>query len=296
MIRRILVSAALLLSAFAVRAQSVPFLNIADNARRMALGGADAAYSASKILDESYKGSADATYMMWQPQALGNNLFLLDGYYKLSDKFALAAGGRFNMYKPYDTMNETGNPGASYTPSEMMGFLGFHFGAADNLAIIANAKFISSKLASKYEGTAIAADLGVAYDFDGLTLALSARNIGSKLSYSKTVQNNLPMTVLLGAEKTFEFGDNALDLALDAGYMPLHSSMVAKAGAEFSIQHIFDIRAGYHFGSNKAVEPSYATVGIGANVKVVRLCFAYFIAGGDSPIKNTLAFSVGARF
>jgi len=296
MIRRILVSAALLLSAFAAGAQSVPFVNIADNARRMALGGADAAYSASKILDESYKGSADATYMMWQPQALGNNLFLLDGYYKLSDKFALAAGGRFNMYRPYVAMDGNGNPGASFTPSEYMAFLGFHFGAADNLAVMADVKMISSSIAPKYAGSAFAADLGVAYDIDGLTLALSARNLGTKLSYSKTVQNKLPMTVLLGAEKTFEFGDNALDLALDAGYMPLHSCMVAKAGAEFSIQRIFDIRAGYHFGSNKAVEPSYATVGIGANVNVVRLGFTYFVAGGDSPLKNTLAFSVGARF
>ena len=296
MIRRILVSAALLLSAFAVRAQSVPFVNIADNARRMALGGADAAYSASKILDENYKGSADATYMMWQPQALGNNLILADGYFRLSDRFALAAGGRFNMYKPYESMNATGNPGASFTPSEYMAFLGFHFGATDNLAVMANVKMISSSIAPKYSGNAFAADFGVAYDIDGLTIALSARNLGTKLSYSKTVQNNLPMTVLLGAEKAFEFGDNALSLALDAGYMPLHSSMVAKAGAEFSIQRIFDIRAGYHFGSNKAVEPSYATVGIGANVNVVRLGFAYFIAGGDSPLKNTLAFSVGARF
>jgi len=291
-----LVSAALLLSAFAVSAQSVPFVNIADNARRMALGGADAAYSASKILDENYKGSADVTYMMWQPQALGNNLFLLDGYYKLSDNFALAAGGRFNMYKPYEAMNATGNPGASFTPSEYMAFLGVHFGAADNLAVMANVKMISSSIAPKYAGNAFAADLGLAYDLDGLTLAISARNLGTKLSYSKKVQNNLPMTVLLGAEKTFEFGDNALDLALDAGYMPLHSCAVARAGAEFSIQRIFDIRAGYHFGSNKAVEPSYATVGIGANVKVVRLGIAYFIAGGDSPLKNTLAFSVGARF
>ena len=296
MIRRILVSAALLLSAFAAGAQSVPFVNIADNSRRMALGGADAAYSASKILDDSYKGSADATYMMWQPQALGNNLILADGYFKLADKFALAAGGRFNMYKPFDVMNEQGNPGASFTPSEYMAFLGFHFAAADNLAVMANAKMISSSIAPKYAGQAFAADLAVAYDIDGLTIAISARNLGTKLSYSKTVQNNLPMTVLLGAEKTFEFGDNALDLALDAGYMPLHSCMVAKAGAEFSIQRIFDIRAGYHFGSNKAVEPSYASVGIGANVNVLRLGFAYFIAGGDSPLKNTLAFSVGARF
>lgn len=296
MIRKIFISAAVLLAATCAWAQSVPFVNLADNARRMALGGADAAYSVSKILDESYKGSVDATYLMWQPQALNNNIVLADGYFRLSDKFAISAGGRFNMYKPYDTMNATGNPSGTFTPSEMMAFIGLNASAADNLAILADVKFITSKLAAKYSGQAVAADLGVAYDIDGLTLALSARNLGTKLSYSKTVQSNLPMTVLLGAEKSLEIGENALDFAVDAGYMPLHSCMVAKAGAEFSIQRIFDIRAGYHFGSNKAIEPSYATVGIGANVNVVRLGVAYFIAGGDSPLKNTLAFSVGARF
>ncbi|MBR5736399.1 MAG: PorV/PorQ family protein [Bacteroidales bacterium] len=296
MIRRILSIAALMLASLAASAQSASFVNLADNARRMALGGADAAYSVSKILDDSFKGSADATYVMWQPQALGNNIVMLDGYFKVADKFALSAGGKFNMYKPYESVNQQGNPAGSFTPSEMMGFLGFHYGVNDNLALVADIKFVSSKLAAKYAGQAIGADLGLAYDIDGLMLAFTARNVGTKITYSTSVQSNLPMTVLLGAEKSIDMGDNALDFAVDAGYMPLHSCMVAKAGAEFSIQRIFDIRAGFHFGSNKAVEPSYATVGIGANVNVVRLGFAYFIAGGDSPLKNTLAFSVGAQF
>ena len=296
MIKKILISTAAVLAAMTIHAQSVSFINLSDNARRMAMGGADAAYSVSKVLDDSYAhGTADASYMMWQPQALGNNIFMLDGFYRFG-KFGISAGGRYNMYKPLAAMSDQGNPGASFTPSEFMAFVGFHYGILENLAVMANVKFISSTLMAKYSGSAVAADLGVAYDVSGVKIALSARNLGSRLTYAKNVQNNLPMTVLLGGEKAFAIGSHTLDVALDAGYMPLHSCFVARAGAEFSIMNIMDIRAGYHFGSNSKVEPGYASVGVGANINAVRLGATYFIAGGSSPLRNTLAFSLGARF
>jgi len=78
--------------------------------------------------------------------------------------------------------------------------------------------------------------------------------------------------------------------------MPLHSCALAKAGIQFSLFNVADVMAGYHYGSNSRIEPSYATVGLGVNIKALRLGAAYVIPGVSSALENTLAFSLGARF
>jgi hypothetical protein len=54
-------------------------------------------------------------------------------------------------------------------------------------------------------------------------------------------------------------------------------------------------RAGYRYGGDSPI-PSFASVGAGVKFSGVKLDLAYLIAGGDSPMKNTLAIGLGYSF
>ena len=294
MIRKILVSVMLLLSALSLRGQSVSFVNMPDNARRLAQGGTDVSYSVSRLPERGYRASVEATYFMWEPGAL--NLYMVDGYAWLGQRLALSAKGRLHSIKSYEETDRNGNPGKTYNPSEYMFGLGLHYSVGNNISLLGQVNLISSNLATNFTGKTVAADIGVAYDMNDISFALTARNLGPDLKYSGSMHSNLPMIVMLGAEKYIGVSGNRLDVAVDAGYMPLHSCFLAKAGASFSIQYLVDIMAGYHFSGNNAVEPSYATVGLGLNVSVFELSAAYIISSSSWAPRNSLAFTLGARF
>ena len=294
MIRKILVSVTLLLAAMSLRGQSVSFVNMPDNARRLAQGGTDVSYSVSRLPERGYSGSVEATFFMWDPGAL--NLYMLDGYARLGERLALSAKGRLHSIKSYVEMDGNGNLGKTFNPSEYLVGVGLHYRVGNNISLLGQVNLISSKLATNFTGQTVAADIGVAYDMNDISFALTARNVGPDLKYAGSAHSNLPMVVMLGAEKIFGINGNGLDVAVDAGYMPLHSCFVAKVGASFSIHYLVDIMAGYHFGGNDAVEPSYATVGLGLNLSVFELSAAYIISSSSWVPRNSLAFTLGARF
>lgn len=53
---------------------------------------------------------------------------------------------------------------------------------------------------------------------------------------------------------------------------------------------------GYHYGDEKSIGGSYATVGLGAAVGPVRVDASYWIAGKESPVKNTWAVGLSLFF
>lgn len=297
--RRVLTFAVLLLAAVAAKAQTVSFINLPDNAERLALGGTDVAYDVSRMQESGYHGSAEATYFIWEPSALGIGTvgrYMADGYARLGESFAISARGRFNSTRSLTYMDDSGRPGVGFTASEFMAGVGLHYRPANALSVMARVNLISSNLAANFAAKTVAADVGVAYGFNDLSFALTLRNLGPKLKYAETASESLPMAVLLGAEYIMGLGSHMLDLSADAGFMPVQKCALVKVGARLSLFSIADIMAGCHFAGNSLVEPSYATVGLGANISLLRLSAAYIIAGSTSPLKNTMAFTLGARF
>ena len=69
---------------------------------------------------------------------------------------------------------------------------------------------------------------------------------------------------------------------------------MASAGAEYSILDIVDIRAGYHYGQNGTVLPTFASVGLGFEFFGVNLDAAYLISAGA--MKNTFSVGLGYSF
>ncbi len=126
-------------------------------------------------------------------------------------------------------------------------------------------------------------------------------NVGTKLDIS--VPSNpiaMPAYAKLGGSIDMPFSENhKLLAALDLGYtfMPsTDASFTAGLGLEYNfLKHGF-LRAGYHYGDEKSIGGSYATVGLGAAVGPVRVDASYWIAGKESPVKNTWAVGLSLFF
>lgn len=282
------VSALLLFTA--VASAQVPFVNLGYNAEQMAMGVTNATHDgAAAFSDES---TVDFSFLKWQPKAANSTMFGLNAAAKVSSRLAILVDGKFNSFPEMQGYDGNGNPSGILKPSQIYGALGASYAITGNFGLSLKAKFVSDKLVNNANANAVCADISFDYHNDGLDLALMAANIGSKLKYG-SASYSLPMFVKAGVVKEFQAGEScAVKIAADAGYVISEKSLAGGIGAELNVLKIVGIRAGYHFGSN--AEPSFATVGLGVNVSVLRLSAAYLI--GPKAAGNTIAASLGFAF
>ena len=280
----------LLLFQVSAGAQTVPFLNLGYNAEQMAMGAANATFNgAAAFSDHSV---ADVSFFSWQPKASNSTMIGLDAAVKAGSRIAVLIDGKSSFMPEIQGFDSFGNPSGTIQSSQMYAALGASYAITDNIAAFMRAKFVSDKLAADVKAGAVCADLGINYHAEGLDIALMAANIGSKLNYG-TASYSLPMLVKAGAVKELQAGESCtLKLAADAGYIISAKSLTAGLGAEVKLIDMIDLRAGYHIGT--ASEPSFATVGFGVDVSVLRVSAAYLV--GPKEAGNSLAATLGFSF
>lgn len=281
---------AFLLSQVSASAQTVPFVNLGYNAEQMAMGATNATFNGASVFNA--KSTADISYFNWQPAASGSTVLGLNAAVKAGSRLAVLVDGKFNVLPEIQGYDGFGNPSGSIKSSQMYAALGAAYGITGNISAFLKAKFVSDKLTDDVKAGAACADLGLNYHTDGLDVAIMAANVGSKLNYG-AVSYSLPMLVKAGAVKEFQAGEKfAVRIAADAGYILSAKSVCAGLGAEFSLMDMIDLRAGYHIGTE--MEPSFATVGLGIDISVLRVSAAYII--GPEEAGNSLAATLGFAF
>jgi hypothetical protein len=72
-----------------------------------------------------------------------------------------------------------------------------------------------------------------------------------------------------------------------------YSGMFGGIGVEYTYKQWGALRAGYHAADEKHVSSSYASVGCGIMFHGFGLDFAYMLANGDAPIRQTMVISLG---
>lgn len=223
---------------------AVPFLRIVSDARSGAMGDAGIAitpdanamhFNASKLVFAEQDLGVSATYTPWL-RALGlNDVYLayLTGFYKLDDLQALGFGLRYFSLGSIQFTDVNGEPLTTGRPNEFEVAAAYSRKLADNFSASITAKFIYSNLAAGQQvqgetiepGIAGAADIAFTYttpiemnnSSSNLTLGLALTNIGSKITYTRSVDRDfLPANFGLGAAWDIDLNDfNRLTIAAD---------------------------------------------------------------------------------
>ena len=72
------------------------------------------------------------------------------------------------------------------------------------------------------------------------------------------------------------------------------AKVAAALGAEYTYDGFASIRAGFHYGGESVMQPTFASVGAGVKFMGIKLDLAYLI--GSGAMKNTLALGLGYTF
>lgn len=294
--------AVLLLCLLCVRlsAQStMQFLNVNPDAATSAVAGTGIARPATAYAIENNLAAAalsesrmafSAGYGIWQPAVSRTGVVSAGGFFRIGDNFALAAGFKNFAAPTYSYVTEEGSSAVSFKPGEMAVSLGGALKLSDALSLGLDAKFARSSLADFAKASSLAADVSLAYCSGGFSAGLAVSNIGGKVRYSGSDSSySMPMAARAGAAYSIA------GFTASAEFDYLFSGVfMAGLGAEYLIEEIVALRAGYHFGDSVRAIPSYASAGLGVNFFGVSLNASYLFASGT--LGGTMMFGLGYSF
>lgn len=304
-IKLLLVVFSVYLAEAAVCAQTLPSLLMNQDAAVLAKGSAGVvseagAYSlqnnvAAMALTED-RMAAQAGFAIWQPSYANLKTIGFGAMYRVIEKLAFGVDFQYLMMPSYDAVSGNGITirDGKFTPKEYNVALGSSYAILDCLSAGATLRLAGSALSPEAEATVFGVDLGVMFKMNGIKAGVSVNNLGTKVKYGETAYPQ-PAMLKVGAGYTLEFGKSSIGIDAEADILFAKGLMVG-AGCEYSFDRLVFVRAGYHYGDSANVIPSHASVGLGVKVFGVTLDAAYLIAGGDSPMKNTMCFGLGYRF
>jgi len=223
---------------------SVPFLRIVPDARSGAMGDAGIAISpdanamhhnASKLAFVEQDLSFSATYTPWL-RALGlNDVYMayLTGYKRIDELSTLGFGLRYFSLGEINFTDDAGGSLGTGRPNEFEINAGYARKLSENFSLSVGGKFIYSNLAAGQRvgsveinpGVAGAVDFGLTYkkpiELSGsesnLTLGMAITNLGTKISYTNSINKDfIPTNLGVGAAWTFDFDEyNSFTITTD---------------------------------------------------------------------------------
>jgi hypothetical protein len=324
---------------------AVPFLRIVGDARSGAMGDAGIAisadpnamhFNASKLVLAEEDLAVSATYTPWLRSLGLNDVYLayLTGFKKLDELQALGFGLRYFSLGSIQFTDVNGEPLTEGRPNEFEVALAYSRKLSDNFTAGLTGKFIYSNLAAGQQldggevikpGVAGAADVSFTYqtelnsnsmDDSELTIGLALTNIGSKITYTQSIDRDfLPANIGIGAAWKMQFDDfNSLTIATDInkfmvptpcqgvdcdnaerraqspvsaifssfgdapeGFSEELRELMYSFGLEYWYDQQFAVRAGYFNEHIQKGGRKYLTLGLGLKYNIFGLNFSYLV-------------------
>jgi hypothetical protein len=271
-------------------------------------------------------------YANWLPQFHLSDLYFsyLSYAHPIPEWGTVGGGITFMNYGSTTATNESGQETGTFHSYDVAFTVAYGSPVSNKLGIGVGAKFIYSHLSDRGTGaeqgsgvgTSLALDVGVLYRqafVRGLTLAASLTNMGPAISYIDRAQADpLPMTIRVGGSyKLVDNEFNRLSVTMDLEkelvdryddgravpfYIALFSSwsnnefqneidgIIPHVGMEYWYSNLVGLRMGYYHDVLGQRYPM--TFGFSLAYSSYRFDFGYISAGKESPLTNTMIFSL----
>ena len=297
-------SLALSISASYAQSDAMSFLRIARDPASAGMGFAGAASTsgtawsafrnASVIPLSESRMDIGLGWQSWAPQGAKSNNINFGSAFRIGEKFGLAVGAAYQSGESYSMTDETGKDSGTFTPGEMIVGGGLGYEIIDGLAVGVNMRYASQKLAKDASYSAVCGDAFVTYSLKSLNISAGVSSFGTSVKGADGTCYSLPASATLGLDWTAGFAEaHAVRLAADADYF-FSGAVGAAAGVQYSFKDMIFARAGYHYGSDAAPLPSFASVGLGVKFAGVQLNAAYLLA--SEALAGTLTIGLGYSF
>lgn len=281
--KKILIVLCLMLVVWAGFAQAVPSLLVPADSRALSMGGVVLPSDASKL-------DVRAFYGLWAPKTAHNTLAGGEVFFRAGGRVSLTLEGRTFLDRPYDVTTAQGQVKGQFRPNDLIVGAGVTVNLTDAFSIGVKGRMVSSKIAEEAKGSAFCGDVTVAYTGDIFYAAVSARNLGSKLSYGGNTSYALPaLAAVQGSVRPVD----GLTVGAEVDYL-FSGALMAGLGLEYTFADIVSLRGGFHYGDAAKAVPMYASLGLGFQFAGFHLDAAFLTA--SKTLGNSFLISLGYAF
>jgi hypothetical protein len=331
----------------------VPWLTIAPDSRAGAMGDAGAAtspdiysqhWNPAKFAFIDGKGGVGISYIPWLRNLVPDiNIAYLSGYYRFDTKQVMSGSLIYSSYGKIEFTDDGGATQLIVNPNEWALDLGYSRLFSDNFSGGVTFRFIYSNLTHGYPaqgedtkpGLSLAADISGYYHkdlslFDRNSLfafGFNISNIGSKMSYTESYADFIPMNLKLGTALSLDLDRfNRITFTVDlnkllvpspdsaiteeqnisvpealfksfydapGGFLEELREITYSYGAEYWYNNIFALRTGYFHENTYKGNRQFFTAGAGFRMSGFTIDFSYLMPVAlNHPLARTLRFSL----
>lgn len=229
-----------------------------------------------------YDGTFDAafSYSRWNPSGECGNHFALGAAGRLGKRYGISAAAALQRAVGYE----------GWTPTDFHLSLGLSMALSDLFSVGIGGHYLSSTLSQEDHLSGFAMDLSLLLRKGGFSAFLGLSQLGSASLGDKVYPT--AASVPLGAAYALILGEHCLEADLDADFS-LSGGVILSGGLQYSWRDFLFLRGGYHWGSAKAVLPSFASAGLGVHWKGIRADAAVLLGG---PLSRTLTVGIAYGF
>jgi len=272
---KMLMMVALMLT-FLAGQSGVDFLKIGVGARAMAMAGAytgiaegaEASYWNPAGLAQIEHIELAAMHLQWSTDIMYEFLSYAQKFPTIG---AFGLGISYLGFGDIDARDEFGQSLTGFSAYDVCGMFSFARPINEQLNIGANAKLFQEKIGDD-NATGYALDIGGLYSLAKARFGLSLRNLGMKLKFVDE-EFSLPMIVSLGVSY-YPLGSQ-LVLALAGDYQIESERGNVRFGAEYWIQEMLAVRAGYQYKTKDDELGILNGFGAGLGVKKMKFGIDY---------------------
>ena len=234
-----------------------------------------------------------ADYSQWAHSALGSDRMAIASFISLGPRFKLSLAALYGMGASYEMIDDRGVSTGEFQMSDMMGAVGISLLLAPQLSVGVNARYAMQQLDRSGGPSSVMADAYLMYKLGAVQLSAGAMSLGPGTKDEAGASFGAPASGNLAAWAEFPVSVHSFGVGLDSDVF-FNGGVSVSAGAEYSFNKMLFARAGYHFATDKAPIPSYASAGLGVKIAGVTLDAAYFL--GSSTVGGSLNLALGCRF
>lgn len=254
-----------------------------------------AASNPAKLLFSDSRGEGAAMFRSYAPDGVSSTDFGAAFGMRISSRFSVSASGFRQGQDKYEVINEYGDyTGETFTPSNLGLSVGLGVKIIDKLAVGVTGAFYKSEVAKGSSYNAVGLNALLMASLGSFKLTGGVANIGGSIKDEAGSSFSMPTSVTLGGDWATTLGKvHGVDVALDADYFFKGGASVA-FGAQYDWKKMLFARAGYHFGSDKCLLPSFASVGAGVAFHGFGVDFSYLL--GNDHLGKTIMVGLRYRF
>ena len=271
------------------------FLNIGVGARAIGMGGAftsvadnsSAIYWNAAGLRRLENSQAEFSHQSWYQDVTIENLQIAFPGKKVS----FGAGLTYLNFGQIKSFDAAGDPGEELSMYNMAFSLSAATDITENVSVGASIKYIEQSF-DIVKGTAFAGDVGVMANYSGVSVGLTAVNLGTKMTFISE-KEDLPAALRFGL--SFHQFDNKALFSFDA-YSPFEGQLTLHQGLEMNLYDQMYARSGLIYQTETVSDANALSYNLGIGLGYGSGSFDYtFIPsddyGTDAVHNFTISFS-----